>query len=71
MSTKGKPSWGELRATAGGMTHAEIGELFGISRERVRQIERRALAKCLKKYSAMGFHLGAELPDTGKAAQTD
>ncbi len=71
MSSNGKPSWGELRLTAGGMTHSEIAELFGISRERVRQIERRALAKCLRKYSSLGYKLGEELPDSGRAAQAD
>jgi hypothetical protein len=32
-------------ADAGGVTLAEVGEMLGVSRERVRQIERAALAK--------------------------
>lgn len=67
MSREGKASWGELRLAAGGMTHAEIAQRLGISPERVRQLERRALSKCRRKFSAMGFNLGEEVADGGKA----
>lgn len=59
---------GELRLTAGGMTHAEIGEVLGVSRERVKQLERRALAKCRRKFAAIGFQLVEEVADSGNAA---
>lgn len=36
-------------ADKGGMTLEEVGEVFGVTRERIRQIEERALEKIIKK----------------------
>jgi hypothetical protein len=38
---------------AAGMTLAEIGKVFGLTRERVRQIEEMALAKCRRAFTAI------------------
>lgn len=47
--TRREPEWSEVWALIedhpGGMSCAEIGEVFGVSRERIRQIEEGAIRK--------------------------
>jgi hypothetical protein len=52
------------RASTGGMTRAEVAEVLGVSPKRVEQIELRALAKCRKKFAAMGIKFRDCLPET-------
>ncbi|MBM3346773.1 MAG: nucleotidyl transferase AbiEii/AbiGii toxin family protein, partial [Betaproteobacteria bacterium] len=51
-------NYSDMAALAGHESAARAlarAEVLGVSKERVRQIERRALAKCRKKFAAMGF----------------
>jgi DNA-directed RNA polymerase sigma subunit (sigma70/sigma32) len=45
------------------MTLEEVGELLGCTRERVRQIEKKALAKMRRRLMLMGLKLEDVLPD--------
>ena len=42
-------------------TLEETGKLMGLTRERVRQIERRALEKLRKRLNALGYHCVSDL----------
>lgn len=49
MPVKHKQITDNRRGSTGGMTCAEIAEIFGVCRERIRQIEQRALGKIKKE----------------------
>ena len=52
-----------IRADDRAMTLQEIADILGTSRERVRQIEQRALGKLRRRLNAMGYKLEDVLGD--------
>lgn len=52
-----------IRADDRAMTLQEIADILGTSRERVRQIEQRALGKLRRRLSAMGYKVEDVLGD--------
>jgi hypothetical protein len=54
-------------ADRGGMTLEAVGEILGMTRERVRQIEVSARAKLQRRLSKLGYSLGDLAVDVGSA----
>jgi hypothetical protein len=70
MTTTNRAEAGASRADDGqldGDTLATVATVLGLSRERVRQIEREALVKCARWCEARGYQLADLLPDNERS----